>query len=138
MRFFENRSSDPIVPNQRRQSRQRFIKLLRISERCFKQTKLLRRRPARFRAKRDGNDWMFRFKILQMRLQHPEEKIDIVRRLRDFKNSLVSASRTGIGLFARESGFVSPVGRVRLVADLARIRESDRERELTHDEINAA
>src|SRR5437660_2377228 len=33
---------------------------------------------------------MFRFKILQVRLEHPEEKIDIVGRLRDFENALVS------------------------------------------------
>src|SRR6266446_9445882 len=33
---------------------------------------------------------MFRFKIFQMRLQHPEEKIDIVGRLWDFENAFVT------------------------------------------------
>src|ERR1700720_1496262 len=33
---------------------------------------------------------MFRFKILQMRLEHAEEKIDIVGRLWDFKNAFVT------------------------------------------------
>ena len=32
---------------------------------------------------------MFRFKILQMRVEHPKEKIDIVGRLRNFENALV-------------------------------------------------
>ena len=75
---------------------------------------------------------MFGFKILQMGLEHPKEKIDIVRRLRDFKNPLVSL------LGRRERGFVSAVGRVRLVADLARIRKSDREGQLARDEIDGA
>src|SRR3984893_17373983 len=33
---------------------------------------------------------MLRFKILQMRVQHPKEKIDIVGRLRNFESALVS------------------------------------------------
>ncbi len=33
---------------------------------------------------------MFRFKILQVCLEHPEEKIDIVARLRDLENALVT------------------------------------------------
>src|SRR3984893_9640831 len=32
---------------------------------------------------------MFRFKILQMRVQHPKEKIDIVGRLRNFESAFV-------------------------------------------------
>src|SRR2546430_9091522 len=39
---------------------------------------------------------MFRFKILQMRMQHPEEKIDIVGRLRNFEAAFVT-------LFVRKS-----------------------------------
>src|SRR5436309_2112265 len=60
---------------------------------------------------------MFRFKILQVRLEHSKEKIDIVGRLRDFENALVSASRTGICLI---------------------IRKSDPQRQLARDEINRA
>src|SRR6266403_2279102 len=33
---------------------------------------------------------MFRFKILQVRLEHSKEKIDIVARLRDLENALVT------------------------------------------------
>src|SRR4029077_18105814 len=40
-------------------------------------------------AQRDGNDRMLGSKILQMRLEHPEQKIDIVCRLRNFENTLV-------------------------------------------------
>src|SRR5436853_7407065 len=46
---------------------------------------------------------MFRFKALQVRLEHPEEKINIIGRLRDFENALVSASRTGICLIIRKT-----------------------------------
>jgi hypothetical protein len=56
-----------------------------------------------------------------MRVQHPEEKIDIVRRLRDFE----SASRTG--LCRCRDRFI-----------VRRIREVNRERELARDEINCA
>src|SRR5436190_2719146 len=35
---------------------------------------------------------MFRFKILQVCLEHSKEKIDIVGRLRDFENTLVTLS----------------------------------------------
>src|SRR5438128_10815110 len=35
---------------------------------------------------------MLGFKILQVRLEHPKEKIDIVGRLRDFENALVTLS----------------------------------------------
>ena len=55
-----------------------------------------------------------------MRLEHPEEKIDIVGRLRDFENALVS-------LRIRPGGFV-----------LARIRKSDPQGHLVCDEIDAA
>src|SRR5437764_405846 len=60
---------------------------------------------------------MFRFKIFQVRLEHPKEKIDIVGRLRDFENALVSASRTGICLI---------------------IRKTDPERQFLRDQIDAA
>src|SRR5207237_10885870 len=60
---------------------------------------------------------MFRFKILQVRLEHPEKKIDIIGRLRDFENPLVSASRTGICLI---------------------IRKTDPERQFLRDQIDAA
>src|SRR5437763_8363923 len=62
---------------------------------------------------------MFRFKILQMRLEHSKEKIDIHRWLRDFE----SASRTG-----------SCRCRDRFI--VAGIRERDRQRQLFRDEIN--
>src|SRR5262249_60499492 len=70
---------------------------------------------------------MLRSKIFQVRVEHPEEKIDIHRWLRDFENALVSASRTGTGWFTRQGGFA-----------FARIRKCDREREFAGDEINAA
>jgi hypothetical protein len=64
---------------------------MRISKLSLKKSKLLRHRPDRLRAERDGNDRMIRSKIFQVRLKHPKEKIDIVSRLRDFENALVSA-----------------------------------------------
>src|SRR5205807_6475417 len=45
MRFFQDRSANAIVPKQRGQSRERFIKLLRITQGIFKQSELLRRWP---------------------------------------------------------------------------------------------
>src|SRR5438552_7126069 len=63
---------------------------------------------------------MFRFKILQVRLKHSKEKIDIVGRLRDFENALVT-------LLVRHGGFV-----------LARIRKTDAERQFFRDEIDRA
>src|SRR2546427_3473833 len=76
---------------------------------------------------------MFRFKILQVRLEHSKEKIDIVSRLRDFEDPLVSASRTGISLFTRPSRRGDHGGFV-----LARIREGDGESELARDQIDCA
>src|SRR5436305_12781097 len=61
---------------------------------------------------------MLRAKILQMRLKHPEEKIDIVCRLRNFENSFVT-------LFARHGGFV-----------LTRICERASQRQFFRNEIN--
>src|SRR4029450_1785551 len=61
---------------------------------------------------------MLRSKILQMRLEHPEQKIDIVCRLRNFENPFVT-------LFARHGGFV-----------LVRICEGDSQRQFLCDEIN--
>src|SRR5882724_6147537 len=61
---------------------------------------------------------MLRSKILQMRLKHPEQKIDIVCRLRNFENPFVT-------LFARHGGFV-----------LARICEGDSQRQFLCNEIN--
>ena len=43
----------------------------------------------RLRFQRHSDDGMLRFKIFQMRVQHPKEKIDIVGRLRNFKTALV-------------------------------------------------
>src|SRR5207248_2756089 len=63
---------------------------------------------------------MLRSKILQMRLEHPEQKIDIVCRLRNFENPFVT-------LFARHAGFV-----------LARICEGDSQRQFLCDEINCS
>jgi hypothetical protein len=56
---------------------------------------LFPRRFDRLRAQRDRNDRIFGFKILQMRMQHPEEKIDIVGRLGNLENAFVN-------LFIRE------------------------------------
>src|SRR5262245_60807764 len=70
-------------------------------------------------------------KILQMRLEHPEQKIDIVCRMGDFENRFVT-------LFARHGGFVSPVARIRPVSDLARIRECDSQRQFFRHEINCS
>src|SRR2546423_15059566 len=58
-----------------------------------------------------------------MGLEHPEEKIDVIGRLRDFE----SASRTGI--CASLTGICLSL--------LLRIRKSDRECELARDEIDA-
>ena len=69
------------------------------------------------RGQRNRHDRMFRFKILQVRLEHSKEKIDIIGRLRDFENALVSASRTGICLI---------------------IRKTDPERQFLRDQIDAA
>ena len=41
MRFFFYRGADTIAPKQRAQTRERFIKLLRITQSRFKQSKLL-------------------------------------------------------------------------------------------------
>src|SRR5205085_2236493 len=81
---------------------------------------LLRRGPARLCTERNGHDRMLRFKILQVRLQHSEKKIDIIGWLRNFEH-------TNVCFLARHSGFV-----------LMRTRESDRQREFARDEINAA
>ena len=96
----------------------------------------MRNRSDRFRAQRNGNDRVIRFKILQMRLEHSEEKIDIVTRLRDFEHTNVyflgrtdsasrSPSRTG-----------SCRCRDRFI--VARIRERDRQCQLFRDEIDRA
>src|SRR5438876_2392390 len=65
---------------------------------------------------------MFGSKILQMCLEHAEEKIDIVGWLRDFENAFVN-------LFVRRSGSV-------LCADLWRIRKRDLQRQFFCDEID--
>jgi hypothetical protein len=124
MRFFDHRRADSIVPDQGDQSSQRLVKLMRISKRGFEQSKLLRRRPTRFRTEGDGNDRMFGFEILQVRLEHPEEKIDVVGRLRDFEDTNVCcASRTGTS----QSRFV-----------YLQSRKCNGEGQLARDEINAA
>src|SRR5213082_3269035 len=70
---------------------------------------------------------MFRFKILQVRLEHSKEKIDIIGRLRDFENALVSARSepdwhcTGICWFV-----------------LPRIRKTDPQSQFPCDQIDAA
>jgi hypothetical protein len=64
--------------------------------------------PGRFDrlcAQRDGNDRVLGSKILQMRLEHPEQKIDIVCRLRNFENpfvNLVARERDSQGQFFRD------------------------------------
>src|SRR5262249_1898881 len=85
MRLFQYRFPDAIFPDHRGQSRQRFVELMRIPERGLEQSKLLRYRPDRFGAERDGNDRMLGLKIFEVRLQHPEKKIDLVGRLRDLE-----------------------------------------------------
>src|SRR5439155_15363860 len=88
----------------------------------FKQSELFFRSFNRLRTERDRNDRMFRSKILQVRLEHAEEKIDIVGWLRDFENAFVN-------LFVRRSGSV-------LCADLWRIRKRDLQRQFFCDEID--
>src|SRR5439155_16021751 len=62
---------------------------MRIAQCRFKYSELFFRRFTRLRAQRDSNDRVFRSKILQMRLEHSEKKIDIIGRLRNFDNLLV-------------------------------------------------
>ena len=69
---------------------------------------------------------MFRFKILQVRLEHPEKKIDIIGRLRNFENALVYILARP-GRRGDHGGFV-----------LARIRKTDGERQFFRDEIDRA
>src|SRR5207244_113685 len=91
-----------------------------IAQRRFEQSELFAGGFNRLRAERDSNDRMFGSKILQMRLEYPEQKIDVVCRLRNFENSFVY-------LFARHGGFV-----------LARIRERESQRQFFCDQINCA
>src|ERR1051325_6589278 len=102
---------------------------MRVSQCGFKQSKLFAGRFDRLCAQCDSNDWMFGSKVLQMRLQHPEQKIDIVSRLRNFENSFVT-------LFARRIGFLSPIGRICSVAYFLRTGECDSQRQFFCDEIN--
>ena len=69
---------------------------------------------------------MLRFKILQVRLEHSKEKIDIVGRLRDFENAFVSFL-TRPGRRGDHRGFV-----------LARIRKTDHQRQFFRDQIDRA
>src|SRR6202030_227419 len=131
MRFFFYRGADAIASEKCGQSRECFVKLSWIAEHGFEKTELLGSRSNRLGTERDCNDRVLRFKILQMRLEHAKEKIDIVGRLRNFENALVN-------LFVRRGGSVSPVGRVRLVADLARIRKSDPQGQFACNQINCA
>src|SRR5690242_16197930 len=89
-----------------------------IAQCSFEQSKLFLGGFNRLRAERDSNDWMFRSKILQMRVQHPKEKIDIIGWLRNFENALVN-------LFACHGEFV-----------LARIRERNLQRQFFCYEID--
>ena len=90
MRFFQDRGPDTIGSEQSSQPRECFIKLIRIRQSRFKQSKLLRGRFNRFRLQRDGDNRMLRFEILQVRLEHSEQKIGIVGRLRNFERALVT------------------------------------------------
>ena len=90
MRFFQNGRADTLRSEQTGQSRQGFGKLRRIAQRCFKKTKLLLRRLGRLRFERDRGDRRLRFKIFQMRVQHPKEHFDVVGRLRNFEAMLVT------------------------------------------------
>lgn len=74
---------------------------------------------------------MLRFKILQMRVQHPKEKINIVGRLRNFKNAFVN-------LLVRRSESVSPSDESVLCADLWRTRKSNPQGDFFGDEIDRA
>src|SRR5205085_12030079 len=96
--------------------------------------KLLRHGPDRFRGQRDRHDRMFRFKILQVRLEHPEEKIDLVGRLRDFENTnMCFLARTGS---SSRSPSRTGTSQSRLV--FVRTRKGDAQGQLAGDQINAA
>ena len=81
--FFHDGRTHSIFSKQSRQARERLVKLIRIAQGRFKKRELLLSRSARLRFQRDGNNGLVRRKILQMRVQHPKEKIDIVGWLRD-------------------------------------------------------
>ena len=87
--FFQDRCADSVCPEQGSQARQRFVKLVGIAQGGLEKAKLLPRRLDWLGLERDGDDWLLRFKILQMRVQHSEEKIDIIGRLRNFEAALV-------------------------------------------------
>ena len=74
---------------------------------------------------------MLRFEILQVCMQHPKEKIDIVRRLRNFENALVN-----LRIRRRES--VSPPNESVLCADPWRIGKSNPQSQFFCDEIDRA
>src|SRR6266704_3157385 len=60
-----------------------------IAQCNFEQSKLFLGRFNRLRIQCDRNNGMFGSKVLQMRLEHAKEKIDIIGRLRNFENPLV-------------------------------------------------
>src|SRR5256714_15202259 len=53
--------------------------------------KLFKRWLRRFRFEPDGDDGRFRGKIFEMRVEHPEKRFDVVRRLGNFESMLVTA-----------------------------------------------
>src|SRR6266404_7110680 len=127
--FFQDRCADSVCPEQGCQARERFVELVGIAQGGLKKAKLLPGRLDWSGLERDGDDWLIRCKILQMRVQHPKEKIDIIGRLRNFEAALVL-------FFIRHGESVSPVGRIRPVADLWRIRKSNPKSQFFCDQID--
>src|SRR6476659_2244277 len=85
MGFFEHRGADAFRAKQAGQAREGFREPRRIAERGFKKMELLEGRFGRLRLERDGNDRRLGSKIFEMRVQHPKERVDVVRRLRDLE-----------------------------------------------------
>ena len=82
----------PDRPRETSQSRQRLGKLRWIAQSCFKKTKLLLRRFGRLRLERNCDDGRFRFKIFEMRMQHPEKYFHVAGRLRNFESDVRNSS----------------------------------------------
>src|SRR5438067_4339334 len=89
MCFFQQRCPDALRTKQPDQFGQRFMQLCWIAQRNLEKTKLLPDRFRRLRFELDSENWMLRSKILEMDMQHAEEHLLIVRRLRNFKDTFI-------------------------------------------------
>jgi len=89
IRFFQDRRTHPLCAEQSRQARKCFVKLMWIAQGGLEKTELLSSRLDWSGLERNGDNRLLRCKILEMGVQHPEKKIDIVGRLRNFEAALV-------------------------------------------------